>query len=145
MVERFYEKSKNLPRRLFHFFIVIFIDVTFLYWHIKFFWRKRFPVFVVIITTGNIPYGQTVVQRCFVKKSILRNLGILTKFTGKHLCQNLFFNKTAGLRPATLLKKRPWHTCFPVIRHHFVYPLQWVFFNERDVFFNFVYICFLFL
>ena len=28
-----------------------------------------------------------------------------TKFTGKHLCQSLFFNKVAGLRPATLLKK----------------------------------------
>ena len=29
-----------------------------------------------------------------------------TKFTGKHLCQCLFFNKVAGLRPATLLKSR---------------------------------------
>ena len=36
------------------------------------------------------------------------------KFTGKHLCQSLFFNKVAGLRPATLLKKRLWHRCFPV-------------------------------
>ena len=25
------------------------------------------------------------------------------------------FNKVAGLRPATLLKKRLWHRCFPVI------------------------------
>ena len=33
---------------------------------------------------------------------------------GKHLCQNLFFNKVVGLRPVTLLKKRPWHKCFPV-------------------------------
>ena len=32
----------------------------------------------------------------------LRNFA---KFTGKHLCQSLFFNKVAG-RPATLLKKR---------------------------------------
>ena len=24
----------------------------------------------------------------------------------KHLCRSLFFNKVAGLRPATLLKKR---------------------------------------
>ena len=24
------------------------------------------------------------------------------------------FNKVAGLRPATLLKKRLWHRCFPV-------------------------------
>ena len=29
------------------------------------------------------------------KKGVLRNF---TKFTGKHLCQSLFFNKVAGLR-----------------------------------------------
>ena len=27
------------------------------------------------------------------------------KFTGKHLCWSIFFNKVAGLRSATLLKK----------------------------------------
>ena len=47
----------------------------------------------------------------FYKKGVLRNF---IKFTGKHLCQSLFFNKGAGLRPATLLKKRLWHRCFPV-------------------------------
>ena len=41
-------------------------------------------------------------------------LGNFAKFTGKHLCQSLFFNKVAELRPATLLKKRLWHRCFPV-------------------------------
>ena len=50
-------------------------------------------------------------QRCSIKIGVLKNL---TKFTGKHLCQSLFFNKVAGLRPATLLKKRLWHRCFPV-------------------------------
>ena len=40
------------------------------------------------------------------KKGVLKNS---TKFTGKHLCQSLFFNKVAGLRPASLLKKRLWH------------------------------------
>ena len=30
------------------------------------------------------------------------------------MCQSLFFNKVAGLRHATLLKKRLWHRCFPV-------------------------------
>ena len=39
---------------------------------------------------------------CSVGKGVLRNFA---KFTGKHLCQGLFFNKVAGLRPATLLKK----------------------------------------
>ena len=32
----------------------------------------------------------------FYKKGVLRNF---TKFTGKHLCQSLFFNKVAGLTP----------------------------------------------
>ena len=50
-------------------------------------------------------------QRCSVRKGFLINFA---KFTGKHLCQSLFFNKVAGLRSATLLKKRLWHRCFPV-------------------------------
>ena len=33
-------------------------------------------------------------QRCFMLKIAFRNF---TKFTGKHLCQSLFFNKVAGL------------------------------------------------
>ena len=44
-------------------------------------------------------------------KAVLRNFA---KFTGKHLCHSLFLNKVVGLRPATLLKKRLWHRCFPV-------------------------------
>ena len=47
----------------------------------------------------------------FYKKGVLRYFAI---FTGKHLCQSLFFNKIAGLRPATLLTKKPWHRCFSV-------------------------------
>ena len=47
----------------------------------------------------------------FCKKGVLENF---TKFTGKHLCQSLFFNKVVGLSPATLLKKELWHGCFPV-------------------------------
>ena len=50
-------------------------------------------------------------RRCSIKKGVLKNF---TKFTGNHMCQNLFFNKVADLRPATLLKKRLWHRCFPV-------------------------------
>ena len=38
----------------------------------------------------------------FCKKGVLRNF---TKFTGKHLCQSLFFNKVADLRSSTLLKR----------------------------------------
>ena len=51
------------------------------------------------------------VQRCSVKKGVLRNF---TKFTGKHLCQSPFFNKVADLRPEILLEKRLWHRCFSV-------------------------------
>ena len=44
-------------------------------------------------------------------KGVLKNFA---KFTGKHLCQSLFFNKVSGLRPGTLFKKILWHRCFPV-------------------------------
>ena len=47
----------------------------------------------------------------FCKKGVLRKF---TEFAGKHLCQSLFFNKFAGLKPVTLLKMRLWHSCFPV-------------------------------
>ena len=44
----------------------------------------------------------------FYKKSVLRNF---TKFTGKHLCQSLFYNKIAGLTAFKkfegILKKTP--------------------------------------
>ena len=50
-------------------------------------------------------------QRCSMQKAVLRSF---KKFTRKHLCQILYFNKVADLRPATLLKKRLWHRCFPV-------------------------------
>ena len=35
-------------------------------------------------------------MRSSIKKVVLRNF---SKFTGKHLCQSLFLNKVAGLRP----------------------------------------------
>ena len=51
-------------------------------------------------------------QRCSGRKGVLRNF---TKCTGrKHLCQSLFFNRVPDLSPATLLKTRIWHSCFPV-------------------------------
>ena len=65
----------------------------------------------------------------FCKKDVLINF---TKFTGKHLCQSLFFNKVAALRPATLLKAKLWHRCFPVnftkfLRtHFFIEHVRWL-------------------
>ena len=60
----------------------------------------------------------------FFKKGVLRNFA---KFTEKHLCQSLFFNKVAGLSPATLLKKGLWRWRFPV---NFVKFLRTTFFKE---------------
>ena len=40
---------------------------------------------------------------------VIRNFA---KFTGKHLCQVLFFNKVADPELATLLKNRLWRRCF---------------------------------
>ena len=63
--------------------------------------------------------------KVFCKKGVLRNFA---KFTGKQLCQSLYFNKVAGLRPANLLKKRLRHRRFPV---NFVKFLRRTFFIEH--------------
>ena len=47
----------------------------------------------------------------FCKKFVLKNF---TKIHRKTPVPESFFNKIAGLKPATLLKKRLWHRCFPV-------------------------------
>ena len=49
-------------------------------------WHKYFPV--------TFPKFRGRHRRCSVKKGALRNFA---KFTGKHLCQGLLFNKVAGL------------------------------------------------
>ena len=61
----------------------------------------------------------------FCENGFLENI---TKFTGKYLCQSLLFDKVAGLRSATLLKKILWHRCFPV---NFVKFLRTIFFMEH--------------
>ena len=66
-------------------------------------------------STGSLPSNQSPItrrkdrsmfrssrQEVFCKKGVLRNFA---KFTGKHLCQSLFFNKVAGLRSADLQAK----------------------------------------
>ena len=78
----------------------------------------------------------------FCVKSALQNFA---KFTGKHLCQNLFFNKIAGLRPVTLVTKKLWHRCFhinfakflrtPFLREH----LRWLMFFKLTALKNFTY------
>ena len=71
----------------------------------------------------------------FYKKGVLRNF---LKFTGKHLCQSLFFTKVAGQSPATLLKERLWHRCFPVdfvkfLRTPFYIEHLWWLLNNDDI------------
>ena len=75
----------------------------------------KLEIFLVIKLCSYAPTFCTDMSNCsrssrpevFCKKSVLRNFA---KFTGKHLCQSLIFNKIAGLRPATLSKKRLWHS-----------------------------------
>ena len=55
--------------------------------------------------------GRSIHWMCSVKKDFLRNFA---KFTGKHMCQGLFFNKVTSMRHATLLRKRLWNRCFSV-------------------------------
>ena len=52
-----------------------------------------------------------VFRRCSMNKAVLQNFA---KLTGKHLPRSLLFNKLAGLRLATKLKKRLQHKRFPV-------------------------------
>ena len=61
----------------------------------------------------------------FCQKVVLKNFA---KFIRKHLCQRLFFNIVASLRPATILKKRLWHRHFPV---NFAKFLRTVFVKEH--------------
>ena len=69
--------------------------------------REAFPIEKCVAIALRSSY-----HKCSMKKGLLRNF---TKFTRKHLCQSLFYNKVAGLRPATLSKKkRLWQRCFPV-------------------------------
>ena len=70
---------------------------------------KKLPTFYheIIKYWENIAIlSQFLTRRCSVKKGVLSNFA---KFTGKHLCQSLYFNKVAAL-----LKKKLWHRCFPV-------------------------------
>ena len=48
-------------------------------------------------------------RRSSVKRSVHKDFA---KFTGKHQCLNLYFNKIASLRTVNLLKKRLRHRCF---------------------------------
>ena len=80
---------------LFHNFEILFFYAVDVYLenlvHLTLSWR------------GPLSYSH---QRCSVRKGGLRNFA---KFTGKHLCQSLFFNKACNF-----IKKRLWNRCFPM-------------------------------
>ena len=61
-------------------------------------------------------FWRSSLSEVFCKKEVLENFA---KFKGKHLCQSLFFNKVADLRPAHLLKKKLLHRCFLWILQNF--------------------------
>ena len=93
--------------------------VNFSYWYRIFIIKpvsKHLPQQKIIkvplwATWYNFPNkNRSSLSEVFCKKGVPRNF---SKFAGKHLWQSLFFNKGAG-KPATSLKKRPWHRRFPV-------------------------------
>ena len=71
----------------------------------------NFPLKVNRYVDHNSEMDRSSRPEVFCNKAVLRNFA---KFIGKHLCQSLFFNKAASVRPATLLKRRQWYRCFPV-------------------------------
>ena len=89
-----------------------------------YFWRSK-QLTSICEKNLNMWVTQKQPPEVFCKKGVLWNF---VKFTGKYLRQSLFFNKLAGLRPATLSKKRLWHRCFPV---NFVKFLRTPFLTEH--------------
>ena len=80
----------------------------------KIFYNRQRNYCVSLLWKSKKGYGENQKQppRCSVKKGVLRNFA---KFTGKHLCQRLFFDKGAGLRPnaCNFIKKQSLAQVFP--------------------------------
>ena len=93
----------------------------------------RFPtyLFIVFLDPPSIFVPQLIWTSGSSRPEIFCSaLKTYTQFTGKHMQQS-FFNKVAGLRPATLLEKKLWHRCFPVkfakfLRTIFLELLWWL-------------------
>ena len=85
---------------------------------------------VVVIFKGSLDHlflneaspNRSIHPDVFCEKGVLKEFA---KFTGKHLCQRLFFNKVAGLRPATLLNKTLTQVfsceCCEILKNNFFY------------------------
>ena len=63
------------------------------------------PIFVILFLhiIHFCSFSTSSHRSCSVRKGVLRTLA---KFTGKHLCQSLFFNKVADLRPKSLFSPK---------------------------------------
>ena len=67
----------------------------------------------------------------FYKKGVLRNF---SKFTWKHLCQSLFFNKVAGLRQKKKIKAYGLSGAFPFFKFCYCIFLVLLFFSWASTF-----------
>ena len=81
----------------------IYLNKRYLFQDKIYYLNKIYFCFAKIKFSKHTLYKQKQPPEVFYKKSVLRDF---TKFTGKHLCQSLSFNKVAGLSSATFLKKR---------------------------------------
>ena len=79
------ELRANLVTRI--FIILMFHKHSFVI-----FYRKKITTPLLFVQVSSRLRSSD--RRCSVKKGVLRNFA---KFTGKYLCQRLFFNKVAGL------------------------------------------------
>ena len=81
----------------------------------------RETLILIKFSSDNENVPEAVVQRFSLRKGILRNF---TKFTGKHLCQSLFFIKVAGMR-VLLMFLRKLHICKKIDSILFINLLIW--------------------
>ena len=79
-----------------------------------FFWyHKNFNRLDLFPVLKFIKYGHRLHHlQVFFKIGYLKSF---VKFTGKHLCRGLFFNKVTSLQFSSLLKGRLQYRCFPII------------------------------
>ena len=67
--------------------------------------------YLKITALHEIMKNRNIHRKRYVRKGVLRNF---VKFSGKRMCQSLFFDKLQAWGLVTLLKKRFWQRCFPV-------------------------------
>ena len=112
-----------------------------------FYWKDKFELKLedINLTTALITSEQNLkmwkIQNSHTevscKKGVLKSF---LKVTEKQLCQSLFFNKVAGFRPATLLKKETLAQVYScefwqiVKKTFFIKHLQWLLLKIMDNF-----------